>query len=429
MNKRKLIIIILILIIILTITVVLILRQIEKLNTSDYNSNTEFEQQVIYTTNTKLEEEKNRNKYYAVEEIVNKYMRSISNLQREDIEDSNQALYAILDEQYKTEFNVSLDNVKEKFNMYTYNEKIYIDKMYEAEKSASINVFLIYGTTINSQEQTELMVKTDSSNYTFSVFPSDFIQKYGYSIDNNIESMNISDTEIEKNNYNTFEYTNINNEQMAIYYFADIKNRVYEGDALYNLLDSQYKEKKFSNMDEYNTYLNKMKDYIINRNIVNYKINNYDGYTQFILIDQEGSYYIVNETAVMEYTLILDTYTIDLPEFVEDYNNSSDSEKVLLNIQKVFSAIKDEDYRYVYNKLDATFRQNNFQTLESFITYINNNFYKNSSIGYSEYQTSGNLHIYKITIENADDETSRKVEKNFIMQLLEGTDFVMSFNV
>ena len=160
-----------------------------------------------------------------------------------------------------------------------------------------------------------------------------------------------------------------------------------------------------------------------------YQVNSYDDYTQYVCIDQNGKYYIFNETAIMNFELILDTYTVDIPQFTEQYNNSTDSEKVLLNIQKVFSAINDGDYNYVYNKLDSTFRQNNFPTLESFENYIIENFYENNSIGYSNYQTSGDLHIYVISITNADDGTSITLEKNFIMQLFDGTDFVMSFNV
>ena len=103
---------------------------------------------------------------------------------------------------------------------------------------------------------------------------------------------------------------------------------------------------------------------------------------------------------------------------------------MLLTQKKYYIIFKnDKDYNYVYNKLDNTFKQNNFPTLESFQTYITQNLYENNSIAYSNYQTSGNLHIYEISIKNAEDENSATVTKNFIMQLLDGTDFVMSFNV
>ena len=56
-------------------------------------------------------------------------------------------------------------------------------------------------------------------------------------------------------------------------------------------------------------------------------------------------------------------------------------------------------------------------------------FYEKNNIGYTTYQTSGNLHIYEIQATDANNSASVPVTKNFIMQLLDGTNFVMSFNV
>ena len=70
------------------------------------------------------------------------------------------------------------------------------------------------------------------------------------------------------------------------------------------------------------------------------------------------------EEEVGKYSVVLDTYTIDLPEFIEKYNSANEKTKVGLNIQKVFDAINNEDYEYVYNKLDNTFKQTNFKTVQ-----------------------------------------------------------------
>ena len=45
----------------------------------------------------------------------------------------------------------------------------------------------------------------------------------------------------------------------------------------------------------------------------------------------------------MDFDVILDVYTVEIPELTEQYNNSTDAEKVLMNIQKVFYAINDGD--------------------------------------------------------------------------------------
>ena len=103
--------------------------------------------------------------------------------------------------------------------------------------------------------------------------------------------------------------------------------------------------------------------------LAQYQVTEEDGYTQYLLVDQNGKYYIANETAVMKYTTLLDTYTVDLPQFTESYNSANDSRKAGLNLQKVVDAINNNDYEYVYNKLDETFKSNNFPTLESFEQY------------------------------------------------------------
>lgn len=426
---KKVMIVMIILIAVLIIALVIILRSFNKNNSSDYNSNTVFEQQISYEENNNILKETNRNQYYAVKNIVDKYMRDLSNLKKDDIKDNSNAVYSILDKQYVEEFNVTESNVKEKFNIYTDNEKIHINDMYTFEKSASIKIYFIYGTTINTGNEIKLLVKTDSKNSTFSIFPGEYLEKYGYNEQTNVESINILEDEILANEYNTFKYSNVSDEQMAIYYFEDLKNKVFEENGLYNILDENYRQKKFSSIEKYNLYLNNLKNDVINRSIVQYKVSNEDGYNVYILVDQEDNYYIFKENAIMDYTVILDTYTVEIPQLIYTYNNATDAEKVLINIQKVFAAINDQDYNYVYDKLDSTFKQNNFPTLEDFEKYIQDNFFEKNKIGYSQYRTSGNLHIYDITITDRNNSNSSSITKNFIMQLLDGTNFVMSFNV
>lgn len=426
---KKVMIVMIILIAVLIIALVIILRSFNKNNSSDYNSNTVFEQQISYEENNNILKETNRNQYYAVKNIVDKYMRDLNNLKKDDIKDNSNAVYSILDKQYVEEFNVTESNVKEKFNIYTDNEKIHINDMYTFEKSASIKIYFIYGTTINTGNEIKLLVKTDSKNSTFSIFPGEYLEKYGYNEQTNVESINILEDEILANEYNTFKYSNVSDEQMAIYYFEDLKNKVFEENGLYNILDENYRQKKFSSIEKYNLYLNNLKNDVINRSIVQYKVSNEGGYNVYILVDQEDNYYIFKENAIMDYTVILDTYTVEIPQLIYTYNNATDAEKVLINIQKVFAAINDQDYNYVYDKLDSTFKQNNFPTLEDFEKYIQDNFFEKNKIGYSQYRTSGNLHIYDITITDRNNSNSSSITKNFIMQLLDGTNFVMSFNV
>ena len=239
----------------------------------------------------------------------------------------------------------------------------------------------------------------------------------------------------EKEHYEGYEFQPliIDSATLASMYLNDFKtDMMYNIEDAYNKLESEYRQKKFPTLNSFQNYIEDNKEQIQSIAIDRYSIEteeNANSNYSYIITDKNNKYYIFNVSAVMQYTVILDTYTIDLPQFIEQYNNATDAEKVLMNIQKVFAAINDGDYNYVYNKLDNTFKQNNFPTLENFEKYIKENLYKNNSISYTNYQTNANLHIYEINIKNADVEKSSVITKNFIMQLLDGTDFVMSFNV
>lgn len=241
---------------------------------------------------------------------------------------------------------------------------------------------------------------------------------------NNVEENN---TEvIDKYNYNQYIQQNISDEKMAEIYFNDfLSNFLRDPQNAFNLLESEYKQKRFA---EYNEFETLIRERYSNQTIklARYQKIDYDNYTQYICEDEGGHYYIFNETSPMQYTVMLDIYTIDLPEFVEQYNSSTEDIKVQFNIQKFFEAINNEDYTYAYNKLDETYKNNNFPTQADFEKYIKTNFYSQNKLGYTSYEKNGDLYIYKMVITNGED-SSQTIEKQFVVKLLEGTDFVMSF--
>ena len=247
------------------------------------------------------------------------------------------------------------------------------------------------------------------------------------------EQSNTITTERERYEGYEFQMINVDTATSASLYLEDIKtDMLYNTEAAYEKLNNEYKQAKFPTLESFQEYVEENRDRINSITISSYqrfaREDEQDGY-QLVVIDTNNNYYIFNVTAVMQYDVLLDVYTVDVPMFIEQYNESTDAEKAALNLQKVFSAINNKDYEYVYNKLDSTFRQNNFPTLADFETYAENTFYDNNSVGYTNYQTSGNLHIFELNITDRSNATSSAITKNFIMQLLDGTDFVMSFSV
>lgn len=205
----------------------------------------------------------------------------------------------------------------------------------------------------------------------------------------------------------------------------------------YNSLDKEFREMRFGSLEKYIEFVNENKEQIKNITLDKYSEYNKDNYKEYICLDKNNKYYIFYIYSPGNYSLFLDNYTVDLPEFTEQYSNASDQRKVALNITKINSAINNQDYKYVYSKLADSFKNNYFENEDKLREYIINNLYKKSTLQLLDFAREGNYYTYKIRVikeyEEGEEipfgknEPSKNV--NIVMQLKEGTDFVMSFSI
>ena len=442
MNLKKLIIVITILLVIaLIILATILLLKIDKSMPNEIATEP-------VKIDSKIQQVNNKNDFYTIKNCINKFYEYLtvekteSNLIideeteqyiKEQEKIKAEAIYSMLDKEYIAYKNITTENVFEKISRINQSD-VYITKMLVSQRDENTAIYFVYGILqdIKTRQNADfkVMLKVDMKNEVFTIFLQDYLENNFSNIEEGQEIKIADFTELSNNIYNIFDYQIVEEEDYIYNMFNEFKKSLmYNKEQAYKNLNTSYSKSKFLSYNEFEKYVNKNIKNIVMMQMKKYQINNFDDYTQYVLVDQYGKYYIFNETAVMDYTVILDTYTIDLPQFTEKYNSSTDAEKVLSNIQKIFSAINDGDYRYVYNKLDSTFKQNNFPSEADFENYIKQNFYENNSISYSNYKTSGDLHIYEISIKDKNNETNPTKTKNFIMQLKEGTDFVMSFNV
>ncbi len=446
MSKIKNIIIILISILVMAIIALVIVLGIGNRNEENTPISNEVETSNLEQTQG-LTPVESREDFYVVKDNVGKYYSYYSILfnagsyyATEDEQiisqaetDNAQILYNMLDTEYITAKGITADNLKT--NLTEIGQvTAYINNMYVIPETNNIDVYVVNGKLKQNVEDSgtdfELIVKLDKTNKTFSVIPQEYVtEKYG----NIVEGQNLdinAEQNMAQNTNNTYSEREITDETYLKDLFAEIRNELLNDyEEAYNHLDEEYRTQKFATLEEFSNFASGKAEEYRTMAIAQYQVTEEDGYTQYLLVDQNGKYYIVNETAVMKYTTLLDTYTVDLPQFTESYNSANDSRKAGLNLQKVVDAINNNDYEYVYNKLDETFRANNFPTLESFEQYIQNNLYTSANVEFSNYKNSGELHIFDATFTDKSNENSNAITKTFIVKLLEGTDFVMSFNV
>lgn len=363
----------------------------------------------------------NNSVYYGYNEEGN-YVRVIDN------KTISNRIYNLLSKDYIEKNSIEKDYAIGNVNVLN---ELFLYSIVEAEKlntdvvkSFAAHVLVQAMDDYSLLQNIYIIVNMDEDNMTFSVEPlenRDAIEEFKQK-----ESLQI----VELNEDNTFQY-NVLSDQDMIRNYINIYKRVsmIYPNYIYSKLDSEYREKRFPTLESFEKFITENRERIEGLNISEYMKNEKKEYTQYVCLDMNGKYIFINETSSMEYTLILDDYTIDSDEFIAKYDKSSEEVKVGMNIVKVFEAINGFDYGYVYNKLDETFKKNNYDTIEKFIKYMKENLYENNEVEYVKCSKEQNTYIYQIKVTDAENESSLEKNMTIIMQLLDDRDFVMSFSI
>lgn len=234
----------------------------------------------------------------------------------------------------------------------------------------------------------------------------------------------------EKYECNELQYVSVGIEDLMQIYFNDYKTYALTNPKqAYELLNKEYREKRFKDLDEYKLYISNNKEKIASDNLEKYQIAVDDEKTRYICLGKYENYYIFCENSVMDYSIILDTYTIDQPEFIEKYDEANEKGKCILNIEKVKQALNSGDYKYIYGKLNEQFKNKNYSTLSAFENYMKSNLNKYNKIEYKEFKNEGETYIYNVELTDLLGKTDKTINMQILMQLKEDRDFVMSFSI
>lgn len=322
--------------------------------------------------------------------------------------------------------------------------------------------------SVDNDNGTTFFVKLDLSNngeYTIK-FIEDFIngtfsissmtsEEYNTSISGKSNIDYTKHVEIQKNEYNTIQYTNMSNSEVAERYLRSyIQKARYSPNEAYNSLDEVYRNirfgsfenfkkyleekaeeletldplaikdaSEFATVDEYTKYINSLKKTGLT------KFDKYtDGDIEYLVcLDTYGNYYIFKISHVMDYKLMLDSYTINTPRFLEEYQKSNEQEKVELTINKVFEAINNKDFNYIYDMLDKDFKKTYFSDYNDFVQKMQNNFFDRNAVEFDEYDETDGVHEYTLIVTDANKIDKRELNLKVFITLRDNTDFTLKF--
>lgn len=433
---KKLYYLIISIIIIIVIMVICILFYL-KSNQNKYNDNENINIIEKVSTQKKFNEVNDRNDYYDIKKILNKYIiyaRQVygwMNSQKYESDDisteGKEAFYSILDNEYIKDMNIQKNDLNKIIKEYQ-SEECILNKLYFY--NISDNLKLYYSQITIDNENLNLLIKVDNKNETYSVFLNDYVSKNGYSIDTEIQNMKIDSNSIERNKFNTYRKSNINDDYIIVDYIDDIKNKLISNpkNVYQNMLEQEYREKRFESLQNFINYINQNKEEIESIEAKKYIILNEKH--EYIIQDQYDNYYVINEKAIMDYTIRFDLYTISEDEFSSSYKSATNEKKVQMNISKFIQMINRHDYKTAYSCLATSFKNNYTLTGEKFIEAVKNKFFTYNNVEYVKCDEVGNnTYAYEIKLTDLTGNNQEEKIITIIMKLNDEENFEMSFDI
>lgn len=457
MKKLKFMIAITVIIIIITTILLMLLnkRKDDNISNKEINNNTmviDDENELVTNTTTIILENpqsgiiriKDNKTFYSVENCIKKYESIINLNYTEQLDELGQpsiaaeygiynesekqeAILKLLDKDYINKNNITTNNVLNFVDATTIECKVECLKINKlVNNNTKVIAYSVYAKkTINGIEKNiYYIVKTGIGN-VFTIYP---VESNLYKSIDDIKITNTTEY-IENNKLNTFIESSINESQIATKYFQEYKSLLLNNaDEAYNRLDEQYKEKRFGTLEGFKEYIANNKENIELMQIYRYNVEKYSDYNEYIIKDRYENIYFFNEKAPKDYTVLLDDYTIETEEFKESYNSTTDEGKVKTNAYKFIKMINNKDYKNVYALLNNTFKENNYNTIDKFISSIKNKMFDINKIDSIEINEEDNYYVCNIDLSDYKGEIDNIVSMQIIINLSSDTNFEMSFS-
>lgn len=359
----------------------------------------------IQKTSTSLFKVTNRDTFFTVVGCVNKYLNYIASK-------NSDGAYNILDSRYVLENSITNENIFEK--IWSPNSaQIFSAKEIKYTTKGNVANYYVYGTIRDDimddiAESHEFYIKVNVSS-GIKAFSVEEITKEHY-YEGKVNLAKLVDN-ITKNNYNALDVKTVSDKEMARTYLIKYKEMLLNNiEEAYALLDKEYADSMFKTLEDFQRYVSNNYN-----NILEISLNKYSTVSgKYICIDKNDNYYIFNENGVMNFSVLLDEYTV---LNTTEYSKKTNEEKAEYNVQKFINFINFKNYEGAYNLLNEQFRNNNFATVEQFREYFENNFFARNKTDNVKVELIDDLYTVSVDIIDLDYNSYNKISKIFIVKL------------
>lgn len=217
---------------------------------------------------------------------------------------------------------------------------------------------------------------------------------------------------------------------MSFYFKQYIKSMIYDTQYAYTLLDEQYRDKRFGNYDNFKIYVQKSNEVLEKSILMKYQIENFSEYKEYICKDCYNNYYIFKEIEPMKYSVMLDQYTTEDKVFAKEYNKQKNNdEKAKLKLNLINQMLNRKDYVSLYNSLNEDFKNKYFKSQDELEQYIKENLFEYSEFNYINVSEEEGKYKIKTEIKDLLNINEDIKAKRFKIELLDGLNFLISFDV
>ncbi len=378
-------------------------------------------------TNTQIDMSTNNEKYYS------------DSLQKSNIEDD----LLTIDRVEKLYFKNINDDTFLKDICNFEQEKSVIDQCRQiAKNSTKFNYYTaeVYTATVQSNNiyYTQGVILTNNNEYKIYMKAVIDVQNgYTYMLENISKSQYENEikefstkqaTTIAKNNNNSFATVMTTKaEQINRYFNYFYDYACIEPQKAYDMLNKEYAKKRFGTVQKFEEYIQNAQNDFQNFDTISYTPTA-DG-SSYTVQNFNQKNYVIKINGAMDFEIQLDDYTLETDSFIQKYNNASDETKVKTNVEKFLKMISNYDYDGAYNLLDATYKNNNFKTVDSYKQYITTHFYTTNFYSIDNITMQGSYYIVKLTTKQDARLSANSATSQIIVALGDKTDFTMSISL
>ena len=195
---------------------------------------------------------------------------------------------------------------------------------------------------------------------------------------------------------------------------------------LYSILEVDYKNSKYSDLDDLKKYINDNKTDLYLDAISEYKVIDYNAYVEYRAICKSQRNYVFNVKNMMNYTISLDNYTI--VQNKDTYNAFLPAAEAKYCIDRVVQAFNYKDYDFVYSKLNPVQKNNYFKNENDFKEYLSKALFEQNSYEIDDNYLiiSDKVYQFNVIITDATEKNSLNMNYTMTVTLKDDADFSIS---